>query len=225
MPGGITKNTRKQRDIALAAANAFLTVSADIQATILATAHNERDRRSKPTHLLGLPGELRNKIYSLALVSESDITVTATGPSQPPLIRTCHQIREEALSVYYTDNSFTLRVQDHNGVALEHFSLLRRQYFDGTRGDRLSKTTVQRVGKRSWKNLLAWLEAAHSRGMDIPVLPPSSTALQSREKVLLYSLADTAGVQLRQAPWDTVKVVLKGMRPALVRHHSKWGVD
>lgn len=41
MPGGITKNTRKQRDIALAAANAFLTVSADIQATILAVSMME----------------------------------------------------------------------------------------------------------------------------------------------------------------------------------------
>ncbi|EME44942.1 hypothetical protein DOTSEDRAFT_23045 [Dothistroma septosporum NZE10] len=97
MANRITNPACKQRDAALEAAHAFLAAYGDLPASAFATAFDERNRRNKRAHLLGLPGELRNKIYHFALMSNPWIKVVATGPIQPPLLRVCRQTREEAL--------------------------------------------------------------------------------------------------------------------------------
>ncbi|KAH9826243.1 hypothetical protein Tdes44962_MAKER03627 [Teratosphaeria destructans] len=55
--------------------------------------------------LLGLPPELRNHIYEDVLVG--DVTLFdgfGRCEDEPALLRTCHQIREEALKLYYSNN-------------------------------------------------------------------------------------------------------------------------
>ena len=55
---------------------------------------------------MGLPGELRNRIYRLCLVSEDHIIVTTTTFPEPRLLKTCKEIREEASTIYYGENQF-----------------------------------------------------------------------------------------------------------------------
>lgn len=51
-------------------------------------------------HLLELAGEIRNRIYRYALlVTSTPIDITANNFQQPPLLRTCPQIRNEAASI------------------------------------------------------------------------------------------------------------------------------
>ncbi|KAF2772040.1 hypothetical protein EJ03DRAFT_348852 [Teratosphaeria nubilosa] len=63
--------------------------------------------------LFGLPPELRNHIYEDVLVG--DVTLvdkTGRRESEPALLRTCHQIRQEALKLYYS-NTFRIYVAYH----------------------------------------------------------------------------------------------------------------
>lgn len=65
-----------------------------------------------------LSGELRNRIYRMALTSNNAILVYArfnNGPgphsftqAQPALAATCRLLRKEALSIYYAENTFYL---------------------------------------------------------------------------------------------------------------------
>ena len=59
------------------------------------------------SRLLSLPAELRNNIYWFALVSSTPV-VASTGRRQScaALLRTCHQIRDEATQIFYTNNTF-----------------------------------------------------------------------------------------------------------------------
>ncbi|KXL44733.1 hypothetical protein M433DRAFT_270802 [Acidomyces richmondensis BFW] len=59
--------------------------------------------------LLGLPGELRNKIYRHVLVSpRQPLRVKQQTCNQPALLQTCTQARYEALTIYYLENRFRL---------------------------------------------------------------------------------------------------------------------
>ena len=68
--------------------------------------------------LLSLPAELRNRIYSFTLISTKSIKIrthsdAADGPKhvEPGLLRTCRQVREECLKMYYQFNTFSLKCQ------------------------------------------------------------------------------------------------------------------
>ncbi|KAK5688677.1 hypothetical protein LTS10_000655 [Elasticomyces elasticus] len=76
----------------------------------------EQDSSEKPNLLLTIPPEIRNEIYELALIEPHSIKVASGVDSKhmtnqcdpisptlapPGLLRTCQQIRDEALPVYY----------------------------------------------------------------------------------------------------------------------------
>ncbi|TKA69474.1 hypothetical protein B0A49_05212 [Cryomyces minteri] len=64
-----------------------------------------------PFPFLELPAELRNNIYSLALVQPSRINVyDGSSSKQPPLTRVCKQIRGECLPLFYGANEFYAEV-------------------------------------------------------------------------------------------------------------------
>lgn len=88
--------------------------------------------------LLALPAELRNRIYELVLIKEVCIEVIiycidgciikelqsqhlANRVQQPPLTRTCRQLREESLSIFYTGNVFLIR-RSNGDSHLDHGS-------------------------------------------------------------------------------------------------------
>ncbi|KAK5743813.1 hypothetical protein LTR17_002435 [Elasticomyces elasticus] len=61
----------------------------------------------KPSLLLALPPELRNRIWEHTLVSrEPHVKIDKETWRQPPLLRTCKQIRQEAGPMYYGLNKF-----------------------------------------------------------------------------------------------------------------------
>ncbi|KAF7194691.1 hypothetical protein HII31_03953 [Pseudocercospora fuligena] len=86
-----------------------------------ASGDSEEER---PCAFLGIPAELRNRIYREALVPKADTdrdTISISPgyddtlrelPPEPPLLRTCKQIREEATSIYEQENQFFVELED-----------------------------------------------------------------------------------------------------------------
>ncbi|KAK3679791.1 hypothetical protein LTR78_000167 [Recurvomyces mirabilis] len=65
------------------------------------------------SRLLDLCPELRNAIYTHTLVSHENIVVSHDLETKmPSLFATCRQIREETYAMFYSLNSFTVRVSD-----------------------------------------------------------------------------------------------------------------
>ncbi|KAK4963253.1 hypothetical protein LTR10_000881 [Elasticomyces elasticus] len=67
--------------------------------------------------LLRLPAELRDRIIEFAVVDTHSITISTNyfypkdlGSAPPALSRTCHQLFEEVLAIYYKHNIFSLRI-------------------------------------------------------------------------------------------------------------------
>lgn len=67
--------------------------------------------------LMTLPGEIQNRIYSYAVVSdepivlficENDQEAEKLEPGQPSLMRACRKLREEVGSIYYGENVFSI---------------------------------------------------------------------------------------------------------------------
>lgn len=101
--------------------------------------------------LLKLPPELRNYIYELALVEPYTMDLEAEDVAgriaevvlQPDLTRTCKQIRQEALPIFYGRNTFEIYVcSDWPGEHAEPFLVLPRWlHLIGA----ANRQTVQRV--------------------------------------------------------------------------------
>jgi hypothetical protein len=68
----------------------------------------------QPSRLLNLDSGVRNIIYRFALVPEDTIVVEIadTSPMDPPLLKTCRQIRTEARGIFYQENKVTLAVRN-----------------------------------------------------------------------------------------------------------------
>lgn len=71
------------------------------------------DSTEQPLHLLKLPGEIRNLIYHFAVVKSHAIEISfrySETPIRPALASTCRMLRKEVLSIYYSENTFDLKV-------------------------------------------------------------------------------------------------------------------
>lgn len=62
------------------------------------------------TTFLSLPAEIRNEIYSLALVECSPVTIRSARPYllEPGLLATNRQVRSEVLGIWYGENVFEI---------------------------------------------------------------------------------------------------------------------
>ncbi|EMC97492.1 hypothetical protein BAUCODRAFT_40938, partial [Baudoinia panamericana UAMH 10762] len=56
--------------------------------------------------LLDIPPELRNRIYCHLLPFKQEIILTVNGYARPALLATCKQVRNEALKMFYANNTF-----------------------------------------------------------------------------------------------------------------------
>lgn len=71
---------------------------------------------SKALLLDKLSGELRNHIWRHVLVSDEPVLVNKEQPHSPSLLRTCTQIRTEATSIFFNENTFLLPVDGYDSI-------------------------------------------------------------------------------------------------------------
>lgn len=104
--------------------------------------------RDPPLHLLSLPGEIRNHIYRLLCVSDEPLypcfrliikpkqgrkkqsDTYRRFPREPVLALVCRQLEREALSLFYSENTFTFCRKDPRKVpAIELAPNMTRESF------------------------------------------------------------------------------------------------
>jgi hypothetical protein len=86
-----------------------------------------------------LPGELRNKIYRYALVSQDIDPLTAEGKGRTSLLRVNRQIRAEAITFYYGENSFATEVTDETEQELAAWAAV----IDKTHGELILSLSLE----------------------------------------------------------------------------------
>ena len=69
--------------------------------------------KPKP-ELLSIPGEIRNMIYRMALLSNGRVNISKYPLPEPALLRTCRQLRQETIAIFYLENRFSVECPDWN---------------------------------------------------------------------------------------------------------------
>jgi hypothetical protein len=88
------------------------------ETTIIASAQDEQTLGTKTAEesspLLELPPELRNQIYRYVLVSKSTVHVGLGAFVESPLLMTFKQIRHEATSIFYKENTIEILIDNYD---------------------------------------------------------------------------------------------------------------
>ena len=163
---------------------------------------------AKPT-LLGLPGELRNHIYSFALIESHEIAVREDDSSGPGILQTCRQIRKEARPIFHRNNRFGVRIDDLKlGPQLGHWIW----------SDALVDVCSMRIrGVASWANLKAWLKACHGNRT---IARPGVAAKQ--DAMIVVGMAFSLVEALDGVSWDIVEPALEAFKKALDAKRGTW---
>lgn len=167
-------------------------------------------------NLLGIPPELRNRIYDFALVSRKRLQVTDGSPAleQPALLRTCRQIRREAIAIYYTDNRFRFIVHAYDGAAMIPFREVLIKYRESAKTSNFSIALCDNCDEVHIDNLDVWLEAHYKDAKLVPGLRQDKSA----EATMAMTLARrTFGVvrAMRKQGWPEVNDVLGAFYEAI----------
>lgn len=102
------------------------------------------------SYLLRIAPELRNRIFHDCLLTERTIIVDANGHEQPALLRTCRQIRKEALKIFET-NTFCLPITALGYPAPGSHWI----HNEGIR--KFGTVFTKSTGRDIWENLIDWL--------------------------------------------------------------------
>lgn len=131
-------------------------VSGCLQEALLQQWTKRQIRRSaarSSSRLLRLPPELRNQIWRLVLLCPQLLLVTTqAGPLiEPGLLRTSKALRDEAIRIFYLENTFLMPVDDSKGSILTRW--LRSSSY------RAKPTTmIELATSTNWANLKQWLK-------------------------------------------------------------------
>ncbi|KAK3724432.1 hypothetical protein LTR37_001056 [Vermiconidia calcicola] len=163
------------------------------------------DQHAPASKFLALPGELRNTIYRYALLSDPGVLVMRQQFSEPALLATCRQVRDEAVSVYF-ENKFQLECTDWNPDVLIAFNSRVGRLKLGTTVK--SQTCIYSEGAIKKRTLLLdFLKAQHAgrhsgftySPVKDPVDPVTNAGVGGCEIVR----------RLQGRPWDEVDGVLQ----------------
>jgi hypothetical protein len=169
-------------------------------------------------NFLTIPGELRNKIYRLALISDGKIVVAKGQFVEPRLLRTCRQIRTEATKIYYLENEWTIDYPNweysiaeafvnHVQIVQEFDFAQMKTYWRNSgsyknRANLLELAKVLHEGKRG----LRWLCA----GENPSVLISATMGVNEIAKAM------------KESPWDQVERVLGFYLQQVPKQTSGW---
>jgi hypothetical protein len=171
---------------------------------------------------MDLPGELKNRIYFYALVRKDNVEISAANwdTHQPALLKTCKQIRREALSIFYNENRVSANIEDWNPEVKNachdlwaHHKLKWSAQF-----------SHYFTGKPHWQNLIAWLEAFFLEDMKgISDVVSKTRTLERKTVGVMFLMATTA--RENQMPWKALKVMLDAQRGLLSMKDGRWELE
>lgn len=172
--------------------------------------------------LLELPRELRDMIYSYALLVNDSIMIRkSSGIPEPELLFVNKVVRSEAITIFYK-NKFRCQVLNFDDAAI-HLAvskLKRTRARDSVRIEILKGMELDyNRNQRNWKNLVSWLHARQEhRSIGVERVEGAST---DAEMTLVDALFKRLSTEPVMATPD-LDALLAAMRPVLVQLHDDW---
>lgn len=157
-------------------------------------------------------------IYEYSLVKKGPVRVRA-GAREPGLLRVCRQIRSEARGIWFSKNTFQLRVHNCDGRQISAF--------DRYNGEKLPQpNTMMFFGRRNWANVLSWAHLVHQgKGYVLGNSFPQSPTLvppRSREVWDVVYAATMMAYNLSHLPWENVEKNIELIRTAAGHASRLW---
>jgi len=164
------------------------------------------------SRLLSLPPELRTQIYRDVLLQSDPISLAISEPAhesnaQPGLLLTCHQIRNEAISIYYGENAIRLGIRSLRGNALVPLVRIMTKYSKNK--DSSPEVRLVHYGRPSWVNLKDWLKQSHKlRYWNVLSIMADNGLKQTHLKGKVVGSAFKMVMTMKDQPWENVEKVL-----------------
>lgn len=173
--------------------------------------------KTNSCRLLSLPGELRNRIYRAALVSDRTIEIDKARWSthQPALLKTCRTIRAEAYRLFYLENKISTNIHDWNPVVKYEFQKLMANH-----RIRPKQLNHYFTGGPNWQNLMDWLQAVHQGRIGaISDAVGKQRPMERKTIGIMFKIVRKAtGV----SAWSQVEDLLVAHREVLGMNDARW---
>ncbi|KAK5127539.1 hypothetical protein LTR85_006879 [Meristemomyces frigidus] len=174
-----------------------------------------------------LPPELRNRIYRFALVENASVRIERTGYARPPLLRTSRQIRAESLSIYYSENKFTVSMRAYDSTLSLNFT----SSLPYLKGEGRSWHLQMRTGRHyqddpNWTNLLTWLHRYHRNEVIVGICEPKRLLKRTEDRSDDHLVVSGMFAMVRvlyKSPWEQLRKILEMQRPTLNILDGRWG--
>jgi hypothetical protein len=183
--------------------------------------------KPKP-HFPLLPGELRNEIYRLALVSrgsggeeeQQPIPVTKTRFTEPGLLKVSKQLRLEAATIFYAENTFSLDIPHYDSAVCLSWS--RKTAFLWRDYRLVPRRRHSGFRQANAANFAVWLQRIHAGKLE-PVVFESLEGKHVKWRIIgfMFRLAK----ELRTWPWESVEERLKTLLVVLGELDLRWKPD
>lgn len=225
---------------------------------------------TKRRHLLNLPVTVRARILEIALVhlenvkpltpgrviyEQGPVYVSAHGWSNTvdhiPLSSTCHQLRREAIPIYYTANDFLISIDNFNAaevlpwwsrVEAVREKVKQNPIHIATGSGQLRRLQQGTIllnlnDQPNWSNLVEWLRLYHEgqifsfKACDVLATLEIEMPIAGNDSIKNKLVGITAAFQsIRELkrddlPWDVVKKMLGGIRTFLIRDNALWRLE
>lgn len=173
--------------------------------------------------LLKLPGELRNRIYRLALLEPQPIGLSPTNFVEPSLLVACHQIRREAATISYGENTFRVPIPNYDSTMCKLWTAKFRKL------RKIFKVNVHTVLSRGaafeepdWENAIEWIQRRHSGAVRYHLHKPSSAPRHFTPDMMVLGGMFLIAIEMKGKPWSKVKKVMEEQHRILVAINPKW---
>lgn len=189
------------------------------------TASFDQQQQSR---LMGLPAELRNKIFELALLDQESINVSASGYERPGLLTTCKQIAHETTGMLYSGRTFHFHIQEFDTKPLHAFL---RTTMSEARFPHLNSIHISITSSLSpdWFNLLQWLEGCHNGSFQHAAVDVDEIrTLRRRDQLtgaIIAGMFCAAQGLCGKTPWQTVEDIVSKQRASLIAIDGRWARD
>ena len=168
--------------------------------------------------MLELPPELRNRVYRALLTSIENFTIPVNEgpPTEPALLSVCRQTREEAIGIYYQENTFGFDIDDFDISGFQRWWTTHKRYNP--------RFLWHLSPSPTWGTLLGWLEAYFK-----DELPGLSVDDQDRERydsmTITGEILFTIVWRLKRHSWmrwEEVLAVLEDVHEILRLNTEDW---
>ncbi|KAF7194672.1 hypothetical protein HII31_03934 [Pseudocercospora fuligena] len=184
------------------------------------------------SRFLDLPGELRNRIYRLALIQKDNtrIAVSSTGFERPALTRVNKQIRQESMPIFLYENKFTIDLPRFKTNSYLRFCLLVLKFkkYGGFKKMHINFSRSDLTP--SWRDLLVFMYRVHQGVMPHFVNTIQPTWVQGRISPMFqlgrwwFGTLKTV-YAMRKVEWGLVKVMVENHRQLLGTFDARWMQD